>query len=537
MTFPFAKSIFIELARYEVFRAFVDSLNILEPIPDTNLESFNVRANKQHFTRYLHSNLAQVNDVLINFLQVHPAFWGVVHAINAMAAQFSLSQKLNLHKKTSKVSLLTSKIKLIQYCLIQAKLPNYSADNLRLHIEKGLKPHHLTFDFREHLLAKVTDSQSETVNNLYQYAHSIADRFLGDYALNIFKSLDKIMSADNMLENFFDRVVIINLDRRKDRWDAVQQKLSKINWPFKTPERFSAYDGSKLPVPVGWTYGQGTWGCLLSHREVLGRAISEGVESILVLEDDIFFADDFETRVVEFLKGVPADWDQLMLGGQFFDKSKAYDISPEVRQVSLCHRAHAYAVKGSFMRYMYSKLCSSYGHVDHIMNTFQERYKVYTPRTFLIGQEGSPSDISGMKSSPDLMRNPPEKDTPVFLIAPKLDLHTAVVSSDLPLHYGKVNQQGFNEDLFNISNNNKKLQRPAIVQQLGNMLHSGIWYARSVYPSKYFTILNPVGVLLDELKEAAKGINLVYVESIDQIKETIAKHPFEEELPTQFPDQ
>jgi hypothetical protein len=537
MNFPFAKSLFLELLRYNIFREFIVAENILDYVPDVGNDSFRSSGIKKIFLQELQSKIEIIDQALLKFLELHPSFRGVDAAITNMAVEFTLAQRHSAVRRTQKLPTLASKVKLITHCLIQARLPNYSAAWISFHVEKNFKPFHASFDFKAHLLAKITDDQAETINNLYNYAYGIADRFMGDYSAGVFKSLNKIMSSDNMLENFFDRVVVINLDRRKDRWDALQQKLSKLNWPFKLPERFSAYDGSKLPTPVGWTYGSGTWGCLLSHREVLGRAIADGVESILVLEDDIFFSDDFETRVVSFLKGLPADWDQIMLGGQFFDTSKAYDISPEVRQVSLCHRAHAYAVRGNFMRYMYSKLCSSYGHVDHIMNTFQDRYKVYTPRTFLIGQEGGVSDISGAQAAPDLMRNPPEKDIPVFVINPDIELHTAIVESDLPLHYGKVNAQGYNEELFNLSNNPKRLAYNVLVVQLHEMLLSNIWHARSVYPSKYFTILNPGGVLHKELEEAARAINLVFVDSLETVKEVIAKHPFEENLPTQFPEQ
>jgi hypothetical protein len=261
--------------------------------------------------------------------------------------------------------------------------------------------------------------------------------------------------------------------------------------------------------------------------------MQDGLNSVLVLEDDIFFAPDFENKVLEFIKNVPADWDQLMLGGQYFDDTKVYDISPDIRKVSLCHRAHAYAVRGTFMQYMYSKLCSSYGHVDHILNTFQERFNVYTPRHFLIGQDGSPSDISGSQGSPDLLRNPPDKDTPIFVLAPNIDLHQEVVTSDLPLHFGSISESGVTQQIENFAKNPTR----SLELNIHNFLISSIWYARSVYPSKYSTILNPEGLLLDTILKSKGNVNLIYIESLDQLKETIAKYPFGEDRPTQFPEQ
>jgi hypothetical protein len=450
-----------------------------------------------------------------------------------MAAEFTLGQAGLEKRKSKRENFVNKKFSMVCDTIVQAKLPCFDAALIRLRINSADLHIYDSYEFKQHLLSKINDSQEDTIKNLYLYAASMADRFFVRIKEIVMGKLNKIMSYEDMLKNYFDRVVIINLDRREDRWKAIQDKFSKINWPFKEPERFSAYDGNSLPAPIGWTEGAGTWGCLLSHREVLGRAIQDGLQSVLVLEDDIFFAPNFETRVLEFLKGVPENWDQIMLGGQYFDNTKVYDISPEIRKVSLCHRAHAYAVKGNFMKYMYSKLCSSYGHVDHILNTFQERYNVYTPRHFLIGQDGSPSDISGKQTSPDLLRNPPDKDTPVFVLAPDIELHKQVVSSDLPLHFGVVSDTGVTKEIENLVN------RPinSLPFAIHNFLISSVWFARSVYPSKYSTILNPEGLLLDQILQSKGKVNLIYIESVDQLKEAISKYPFGEDLPTQFPEE
>lgn len=532
MNLPFPKSLFLELGRYPLFVDFVRSNNLI--LIPSNIDSFEFQKDQlKLYTSYLQKNIVAVETLLRLFLEKYPAFWGVVFTINKMAVEFKIGYDTQ-EKKDIKETHIAGKVKFILDCLTHAKLPDFDADFLKLRIDKCVGYRQSGYDFKSNLLSKIAPTQKETISNLHDYIVSIADRFLSRTKPSIIKKLKDIMSTEDVLKNYFDRVVVINLDRRKDRWKDIQQKLSKINWPFKTPERFSAYDGKKLPMPVGWTSGAGTWGCLLSHREVLARALQDGLNNILILEDDIFFAPDFENKVLSFIKGVPFEWDQIMFGGQYFDNSKAYDISPEVRKVSLCHRAHAYAVKGYFMQYMYSKLCASYGHVDHILNTFQDRFNVYTPSHFLIGQDGSPSDISGMQDSPDLLRNPPDVDTPVFVIAPDIALHEEIVASELPLHYGPLSVAGTNQQLVKISQN---INHVNPVSAIHDFLVSSIWYARSVYPSKYSTILNPEGLLLDKVMEAKGKLNLIYIESMDQLKEAIAKYPFGEDLPTKFPEE
>ncbi len=56
---------------------------------------------------------------------------------------------------------------------------------------------------------------------------------------------------------------------------------------------FEAVDGQQLRVPLNWNSGGGAWSCMQSHRHVLKRAIMDGVESLLVFEDDACFRPTF----------------------------------------------------------------------------------------------------------------------------------------------------------------------------------------------------------------------------------------------------
>lgn len=203
------------------------------------------------------------------------------------------------------------------------------------------------------------------------------------------------------LNTFFDRVVVISLKRRPERLTSFLDGI-KNNWPFKQPELFVAIDGNKVGVPSGvinksgikenqWKAGGGAWGCMQSHRQVLERAISDDVKSLLVLEDDAEPVEDFNNKVSDFLKKVPTDWDGLMLGGQHFSGEKTKDI----RRCTNCQRTHAYAIRGKYLKDLYQMWHSFYWHCDHAMGPFQVNYKVYAPEPFLIGQRINKSDISG----------------------------------------------------------------------------------------------------------------------------------------------
>jgi hypothetical protein len=224
------------------------------------------------------------------------------------------------------------------------------------------------------------------------------------------------------LRDFFDRVVLINLKRRPDRLARTMAALNACKWPFAKPQVFEAIDGSTLPRPPEWKFGSGAWGCLKSHQAILSKALADGAKSILVLEDDVCFVDDFTQWVAEFLHAVPKDWDQLMLGGQHLNQDDPpVLIKPGILRCTDCERTHCYAVRGAYMR----KLCDRWesggkfngmGHCDWIMGRdpeLQRAHKVYAPVFFLAGQRRDKSDIYGALQ-PRKLWNPPRPNMRVI---------------------------------------------------------------------------------------------------------------------------
>ena len=231
------------------------------------------------------------------------------------------------------------------------------------------------------------------------------------------------------LKRYFDRIVLINLKSRPDRLIQVADALKKCDWPFKQPRVFTAVDGQVNPPPhkMKWKDGASAWGCLCSHRQILGQAIRDGVKCILILEDDICFIDDFRNQVKEFLHNVPDDWDQLMLGGQHVNLlGKPTLVKPGVLRCTDCERTHCYAVRGPYMRKLYQRWAgggkfNGVAHCDWIMARdpeMQLAHKVYAPQFFIAGQERSPSDISGVVNPRQFWNPPGPKLSVINLHAP-----------------------------------------------------------------------------------------------------------------------
>lgn len=160
----------------------------------------------------------------------------------------------------------------------------------------------------------------------------------------------------NVLNEYFDKIYCINLDRRPDRWDECVAIFDKMGLEV---ERFSACDGQLLDTGYGKVYN-GELGGSISHNMVIRSAIDRGLDNILILEDDIEFNENFLEKVEQSLQELPDDWDILFFGGNHtggFDK-----ISENLIKVYRTYALHCYALNKKSMHVIYNTLCAFIGH-------------------------------------------------------------------------------------------------------------------------------------------------------------------------------
>lgn len=136
----------------------------------------------------------------------------------------------------------------------------------------------------------------------------------------------------------------------------------------------------------------------------------------MILEDDVCFAPNFPAAVGKFLRAVPDDWDQLMLGGQHVNRPGPPTlVKPGVVRCTDCERTHCYAIRGPFLRQLCRRLARGATYLDWIMGrdpAMQFAHKVYAPSFFLAGQDRGHSDIFGTVL-PRKFWNPPGPDLAV----------------------------------------------------------------------------------------------------------------------------
>lgn len=229
----------------------------------------------------------------------------------------------------------------------------------------------------------------------------------------------------------FERVYLINLKTRPDRLINFRRFQELKGWRLPEPILFPAIAGDVVGVPNYFTQGAGAWGCLRSHCRILEDCLMEGVQSVLILEDDVEWMSDAWERLKVHLVAVPPDWSQLMLGGQHIQPPDP--VCPGVVRVRNCQRTHAYAIRGAAIKSLLRAWYSSAVHCDWVMgNDWQRSWPVYAADPMIFGQGGGKSDVSGRLNN-DMYWRPPT-NAPVIVLDTTPDV--AAVLRSHGLHMG-----------------------------------------------------------------------------------------------------
>jgi GR25 family glycosyltransferase involved in LPS biosynthesis len=150
------------------------------------------------------------------------------------------------------------------------------------------------------------------------------------------------------INNYFDKIVCINLERRKDRWAEMNKQFSKHGLEVI---RINAVNGN----PMGWTRGKdfpgnkdGALGCTASHVNVYKMAKENGWKSVLIIEDDCEFIDNLNSVFEKAISTLPEDWDLLYFGGTHRTKRGQF-IPESINEYFVKGKriltTHCYAVK------------------------------------------------------------------------------------------------------------------------------------------------------------------------------------------------
>lgn len=174
------------------------------------------------------------------------------------------------------------------------------------------------------------------------------------------------------INDYFDKTYCINLDRRTDRWE--DNCLPQFKNLGLEVERFSATDGQLLDLTHGKAYN-GELAGSMSHLNAIKKAKEEGVEKLLLLEDDVVFLTNGRTNTndmfSERIKHVPSDWDILFFGGNHVGGTTV--ISPGVVKLGGSYAIHACGIKNTAYDIMITHL------ENKINNVLENKETRFTP--------------------------------------------------------------------------------------------------------------------------------------------------------------
>jgi GR25 family glycosyltransferase involved in LPS biosynthesis len=210
------------------------------------------------------------------------------------------------------------------------------------------------------------------------------------------------------LNDYFSKIYCINLDKRTDKYSECLIEFNKIGIDV---ERISAVDGSSV-FTMGIHKNAGAYGLMLTNINIIQNARQNNYETILILEDDVMFIENFNELFNEKIKSLPDNWDLLYLGGNnrfdigrfnlitgdpnFVVNKESYKtLNHELSKTTWTQTTHAVAINSRFYNsLMYGISRNSRLPIDNIYCILQqEGCNAYTFLPSLALQRPSFSDI------------------------------------------------------------------------------------------------------------------------------------------------
>lgn len=142
----------------------------------------------------------------------------------------------------------------------------------------------------------------------------------------------------------FDAYYVISLPKRGDRRVSIEAEMKKMNIEF---EFFDAIDGSDQEVKfhnedesIGWNKGAAA--LLHTTINLINHAKEKGHETILIMEDDVFFSLDAKEYLSDIKMPDKEAWDMFFFG--FMESIKSFPIERKLVRVRSAFCCHCYAL-------------------------------------------------------------------------------------------------------------------------------------------------------------------------------------------------
>ena len=172
-------------------------------------------------------------------------------------------------------------------------------------------------------------------------------------------------AGSHSLQTEFDSVFVLNLDRDAEKMRHVAAMLERHGIEFS---RFPAVDGTAAEFDEEWDRycatkpdlpperytgtklieSRGAWGYLKTMQALLHEAGTQGLERILIFDDDVMLHREFGRRFTQTWPELPADWKLVYLGSAQVDRAKLSSYSTRLRHPgAMANGSYAIALDAS----------------------------------------------------------------------------------------------------------------------------------------------------------------------------------------------
>lgn len=194
------------------------------------------------------------------------------------------------------------------------------------------------------------------------------------------------------INEYFDRIFLINLGSRPERWQHAQDEAVRLG--LTKMERFEAYVMSHDIWPV-----HGNAGCTASHRALLEIISYLKIPRALILEDD-FCARTLERDINDLFSDmigeVPDNWEMLYLGGGY-QEAPQYRVSKHVIRSGGIMTTSSYGITCGAARKI-APYISGPGPIDSLYFGWNRTLNCYIFQPRLMIQYATPSDLTNRES-------------------------------------------------------------------------------------------------------------------------------------------
>ena len=200
------------------------------------------------------------------------------------------------------------------------------------------------------------------------------------------------------INEYFEKIYCVNLEKRPDRWVKCDEIFKKHNIQV---ERFGAIDGYSIENTT--TLLPGEFGLIKTHIEILKIAKENNYKNILIFEDDVELCDDFSDKFNEYYNQIPKEWDFLYFGGNHLGSIN--QISQNIFRLSYTFTTHAFAINNNLYDELMLLLKSASKQVDVIYAELHSKYNSYTIKPTMAWQRSDYSDIQGGIMNYDFLKD------------------------------------------------------------------------------------------------------------------------------------